>query len=143
MSSMITRNIHDLEMIIVHCSDSDNPDHANVATIRQWHLERGFSDIGYHYVINDKGIYQGRSLDVVGAHCKGFNKNSIGICLTGKNNFTPSQFMALGVLIENLTGQFGIKKVYRHCDLDSNKTCPNFDSYVFNKPDIKTKLNLV
>lgn len=53
-------------------------------TIRKWHLQRGFADIGYHYVIRADGrIEQGRDTAVIGAHAKGKNADSIGICLTG------------------------------------------------------------
>lgn len=59
-------------------------DRADVDTIRSWHLERGWDDIGYHFVISKNGkIEPGRTLDSVGAHALGRNENSIGVCLEG------------------------------------------------------------
>lgn len=119
--------------IIIHCSDSNNPDHDNIETIRQWHVkERKFNDIGYHYVILKNGtIEKGRDENVIGAHCKGHNDDSIGICLTGKDKdrFTPAQFNALEILLIDILGRHGLDKrsVLAHSDLDPHKTCPNFD----------------
>lgn len=71
--------------IVLHHSMSDD---VGVATIRQWHIDRGFEDIGYHYVIRlDGTIEKGRDIDMVGAHAKDNNNESIGICLTGDFRF--------------------------------------------------------
>jgi len=59
----------------------------SVDTIREWHIARGFSDIGYHYVINSWGDrFDGRQQSLIGAHAKGRNHDSIGICLMGNFN---------------------------------------------------------
>ena len=97
-----------INLIVLHCSDSDHPHHDNVETIRKWHTERGFTgpdgvegtedDIGYHFVITKDGtVHAGRPVEAVGAHVHGHNANSIGICLTGKtrSQFTPAQFRSL------------------------------------------------
>ena len=70
--------------IIVHCSATPEGKDYSVDTIRQWHLQRGFSDIGYHYVIyRDGSIHTGRYESIIGAHCAGHNANSIGVCYIG------------------------------------------------------------
>lgn len=130
-----------VNLIVLHCSDSDNPKHDNIETIRKWHTERGFKgpdgiedtqdDIGYHFVITKDGkLHEGRSMESIGAHVKGHNENSIGICLTGqsKSQFTDKQFRTARKLIDSLFRHYGLnwKNVRLHNQLDPNKTCPNF-----------------
>lgn len=106
--------------------------------IRAWHVdERGWSDIGYHYVIRRNGrIELGRDLGDVGAHVRGYNSVSVGICLVGgidetgepEDNFTPSQKQAMDSLVAVLGRIYGpLIEVAGHCDLDPNKDCPCFD----------------
>lgn len=120
-----------IDWVIVHCSDSDRPEHDNIETVKKWHIdERGFKDIGYHYFIDKKGVvHKGREEDKVGAHCKGHNSNSLGVCLSGRKEFTESQFKALEVLLIDICSRHDLEKkdILAHCDLDANKTCPNFD----------------
>jgi hypothetical protein len=125
------RLLTQIREIVIHCSDSDNPSHDNVNTIRAWHLERAFEDIGYHYVITKDGIIDiGRDLALVGAHVYTHNKDTIGICLTGRESFSDAQFKGaadlidlLYVICENLIGTF----VFPHNFYYQKKTCPNFD----------------
>ena len=112
--------------IVVHYSAS--PD-VSVDTIRQWHLARGFNDIGYHRVIRKDGsIEPGRAESLMGAHTKGFNKESLGVCLTGNNQkWYPSkaQLKSLRASIDEWEGKYDISKdgVFLHKQL--NKTsCP-------------------
>ena len=117
-----------IDKIIIHCSDSDIEAHDNLDTIRKWHVdERNFSDVGYHFFIRKSGLIEkGRDLDLVGAHCVGQNKTSIGICCSGKHHFTHSQFLALKGLIDSL--YIILQKaltIHGHCEF-STKTCPNF-----------------
>lgn len=144
-----------INLIVVHCSDSDVPSHDNIDTIRGWHtlpkmpkdvaegikngkLQKseaykygnGWSDVGYHFFIAKTGdVFHGRSEHTVGAHVAGFNSRSIGICLSGRNGFTSNQFLALGVLVKDLCEKYDIEKkdVLAHHDLQPAKTCPNFD----------------
>jgi N-acetylmuramoyl-L-alanine amidase len=117
--------------IIIHCSASDIPAHDNIETIRKWHMdERNFSDVGYHFFIQKNGVVEkGRDEDKVGAHVMGHNKDSIGICLSGKTDFTAMQFKALEILLIDLCGKYELEKmdILGHSDLDGKKTCPNFD----------------
>ena len=118
-----------LDLIVVHCSDSDHAHHDNVETIRGWHVdERGFNDIGYHRVITKDGTaHTGRELETIGAHALGYNLRSVGICLTGKYYFSEKQFKALRIMVNNLKQIYPtITRVIGHCDV-SDKTCPNFD----------------
>jgi N-acetyl-anhydromuramyl-L-alanine amidase AmpD len=134
--------MRNIDKIIVHCSDSEFGD---AAVIDRWHRERGWKGIGYHYVIlngeREKGKYRaednglieaGRPVDEVGAHCKGHNDGSIGICLIGRRLFTAEQLcVSLPALLNDLRGRFDIRSVYGHCQLDRGKTCPNFDVDVY------------
>lgn len=55
--------------------------------IHQWHKNKGWAGIGYHYFIDKEGrIYECRPRDTVGAHAKGYNENSIGVCFEGDFN---------------------------------------------------------
>lgn len=151
---MTKRKLSNINKIIIHCSMSE---FGNVNLINEWHKDRGWDGCGYHYVItngrlaayddydiNKDGLIQeGRSLSVVGAHCRGHNHDSIGICLIGKRHFTGKQLLgALPDLIIML-GHFGIttKDVYGHCDF-SAKTCPNIDPKYLRNMAFKTGLKI-
>ena len=121
--------MREIKKIIIHCSDSDYPVHDNVETIRTWHMIRGFNDVGYHYVITKSyGVAVGRLEEEIGAHCKGHNDDSIGICLTGKHEFSESQFRDAYGLIMDLMDEYGLDEndVYPHNYFNKGKTCPNF-----------------
>ena len=126
------RDLETIEKIIIHCSDSDNPWHDNIETIRQWHKEFGFDDIGYHHFIPKIKLYPdtGRPLEIVGAHCLGHNRDSVGICLSGKERFNEIQFVVASILCENLAKQLGWKnlkdRIFPHNYFNKFKTCPNF-----------------
>lgn len=123
--------------IIVHCSDT--PAHMNVTVddIRAWHRARGFSDIGYHYVIyRDGSVHYGRKVNYAGAHCKGHNAHSIGVCWIGghgddpnkkeyQDNRTDAQKAALKQLLARLMKMYHCK-VHGHRDY-APRACPCFD----------------
>ena len=68
--------------IVLHNADSNN---CTVEDINQWHLENGWTMIGYHYYVRKDGsIYKGRPDNAIGSHCKGSNTGSIGICFEGR-----------------------------------------------------------
>lgn len=79
--------------IIIHCSATPEGKDYTVEQIKQWHKQRGFSDIGYHYVIyRDGSIHSGRPIERIGAHCLKHNAHSIGVCYIGgvaKDGKTP------------------------------------------------------
>ena len=73
-----------IDSIIIHCSATPEGKHFTAADIRRWHKAQGWSDIGYHYVILlDGTVQEGRPISQPGAHCKGMNARSIGICYIG------------------------------------------------------------
>jgi len=94
-------------------------------------MDRGFRDVGYHYYINKKGeIFAGRDLEETGAHCKGFNSTSVGICIGGRHQFTETQIRALANLVQDLSSSFDLDiyaDVYPHNYFSKRKSCPNFN----------------
>ena len=125
-----------IDKIIVHCSATREGQHVTVQQIRQWHLQRNFADIGYHYVIYlDGTVHKGRPLERAGAHCKGYNAHSIGICYVGgldrqgkpKDTRTAAQKAALLTLIRELRQRFPRATVHGHREF-ANKACPCFDA---------------
>ena len=126
-----------INKVIIHCSDSDHKHHDDISVIRRWHVEENrWTDIGYHYFIKKNGqVQEGRPLSRFGAHAKGYNHESIGICLHGRNNFTKEQFASMNKLCSLLMCDFNLtdSNFFGHNDV-SDKTCPNFD--------VKKKLSL-
>ncbi len=101
--------------------------------IDEWHKERGFSEVGYHFVIQAGGLVRlGRKLDRIGAHCKGHNSDSIGVCVVGSfengAHVPGSQWVALVSVVSDLLRQYGlsVRDVYGHKEL-GNTLCPGFD----------------
>lgn len=117
-----------VDKVFIHCSASDNPKHDNVATIRKWHKERGFSDIGYHFYIDKLGQrFEGRSLEIIPAAQKGHNTGSIAICLGGLEQFSELQFGSLKALCKQIKAALPKVTFHGHCEVEKNKTCPVFD----------------
>jgi len=88
---------------------------------------RGWSGIGYHYVIRVDGVVDpGRPVEKTGAHVKGHNRDSIGICLIGTDKFTRAQWDALDKLLADLGQQFPNVTVHGHSEFNSHKSCPGF-----------------
>lgn len=123
--------------IIVHCTATPEGRECSVAEIRQWHKNRGFSDIGYHYVIHlDGTMEQGRDVDISGAHCTGHNAHSIGVCYVGgvakngtmpKDTRTTAQKETLLALLRDLRRLYPLATIRSHRDF-ANKACPSFDA---------------
>lgn len=110
-----------------------------LAEIDRWHRSRGWLKIGYHYVIRRNGQLElGRHTDEVGAHAKGHNATSIGICMVGgidsdgkpENNFTQEQWDRLIMLLSALHNDYPAAKVIGHNEV-SSKDCPSFDVQVW------------
>lgn len=120
-----------IHTVFIHCSASDNPDHDDIKVIKQWHLERGWSDVGYHYFIKKDGTLQlGRDLEKTPAAQKGYNTGTIAICLHGleENEFTQPQFYTLIDLCIAIDEAYFEDMCFRgHCEVNSNKTCPVFN----------------
>ena len=76
--------MRNIDSIIVHCSATKAGQDFTAADIDCWHRERGFNGIGYHYVIRlDGKLEKGRDVSLAGAHCRGWNERSVGICYIG------------------------------------------------------------
>lgn len=100
--------------------------------MRENHKARGFADISYHLIIQPDGeCVNGRPLNQIGAHVKGHNTGSIGICLVGTDKYTQKQFDVLRYKMDSLFLTFNIKKteIFTHAQFDTaieqRKSCPN------------------
>lgn len=113
------------KIAIHHSASSD----VNIKEIRRRHLKRGFSDIGYHFVIRKNGDLElGRPLTKMGAHVKSYNKGNIGICLTGNfERYKPSlsQYFTLKTVLQVLLAKFRINPydIFLHKDF-APTACP-------------------
>ena len=126
-----------IKEIIIHCADTPEGRDVRAEDIKRWHTkERGWNDIGYHYVIDlDGTIEPGRPIEVAGAHCTGHNADSIGICYVGgcdakmqpKDTRTEEQKASLITLLKYLVAKYPGVKIYGHRDF-SSKACPSFDA---------------
>ena len=143
------RNINE---IVVHCTAtrpdwwSDRSTEEKTREVRQWHLDRGWKDIGYHWLIDRDGtVVKGRDESVVGAHVKDHNANSIGVSLFGghggsnddkfQDNFTPEQDASLRQLIRDIKDRHNITKTSPQNEY-GNKACPCFPvtNWLNNRP---------
>ena len=138
-----------ITLIIIHCSATKAGQRYGFGQCREDHLKRGWKDIGYHYYITRDGVvHRGRPEGQVGAHCKGHNKHSIGVCYEGGLDMdgvacdtrTTAQRRSLRALLEELHERYPDAIIMGHRDLspdlDGNghiepdewmKQCPGFD----------------
>lgn len=149
-------NQNEIDAIVIHCTATRAGQDIRASDIDKWHKERGFAEIGYHYVIDLDGTVEfGRRLPKNGAHCntagtsgRSYNKHSIGIAYVGgldKNGKaadtrTPEQKQALHTLVWRLFDKYPIKEIIGHRDASPDKNgdgkitsnewikqCPCFD----------------
>jgi hypothetical protein len=120
-----------IRRIVIHHSASRDDGSLNMKAIRTWHLQRGWNDIGYHIIVEKIGVFPeaviGRPWYKIGAHAKGANMNSIGICVVGHDEFEDEVFRVLKRTVNMVCIIFGIDKrqVFGHCEVGSTKTeCP-------------------
>jgi N-acetylmuramoyl-L-alanine amidase len=121
--------------IIIHCSATPAGRHFTVQDLDRWHRARGFSSIGYHFVIYlDGSIHPGRPVEDIGAHCLGHNAHSIGVCYIGgldadtlepADTRTPEQRLSLRELVAQLQQQHPGATVHGHNEF-AEKACPCF-----------------
>jgi len=120
-----------IDKIVIHCADTPAGMDIGRDEIDRWHKERGWNKIGYHWVIRLDGTAErGRPESRQGAHVKGHNRDSIGVCLVGGKggfNFTRAQMKTLDRLCDKLAKSYPNAEFMGHRDLDRGKTCPNFD----------------
>lgn len=142
--------MRELEMIVIHCSATMKSTDYTVERLKRDHLARGFNDIGYHfYITKDGKVHECRPLEKIGAHAKGYNAKSIGICYEGGldesgkacDTRTEAQKSAIKELVGELAGKYpSIFQICGHRDLspDANgngiiepfewiKSCPCYD----------------
>ena len=118
-----------IDLIVIHCSATQHGVDVDVRMIDKWHRNRGFAGVGYHYVIRlDGTIERGRDINRAGAHAKGYNSNSIGICYVGgldskdkpKDTRTKQQKQALRNIVTTLKSIYGDLDVVGHRDLSAD-----------------------
>lgn len=136
-----------IDEIIVHCTASREGQEQTVEQIRRDHTTpvskggRGWSDIGYHYVVYlDGTVHEGRNVDVSGAHAANHNANSIGVVYVGgvenrpgvaykdlkaKDTRTEAQKATLMALLMDLRKLYPKARIIGHRDV-SSKACPSF-----------------
>lgn len=77
----------EIKLLVIHCSATRCNVRFSVEQLRECHLQRGFLDIGYHFYITRDGVlHHCRPISEMGAHVRGFNRHSIGICYEGGLN---------------------------------------------------------
>lgn len=122
--------------IIVHCTATPRGRAVTVREIDAWHRARGFSGIGYHYVVGlDGRVMAGRTEERSGAHCLGHNARSIGVCYVGgldapgrpADTRTVAQRLALHCLLSALKRLYPGVVIRGHRDFAA-KACPCFDA---------------
>ena len=144
-----TNIMRQINLLVIHCSATKENQSFTLQALEASHRKRGFNGIGYHYYIRKSGeVMNTRPLSRIGAHAKGYNRNSIGICYEGgldkdgkpKDTRTLEQRAALRRLIIELQLRFPGCKVCGHRDLSPDlnrngkveprewtKQCPCFD----------------
>jgi N-acetylmuramoyl-L-alanine amidase len=125
--------------LIIHCSATPPSMDVGVYEIKKWHTDKkprgnGWSDIGYHWVIRRDGtIEDGRDVNKIGAHTKGYNTGSLGLCLVGgvngvndaDANFTDKQWHSLELMARGIKAMIPHITIHGHNEY-ANKSCPSF-----------------
>jgi N-acetyl-anhydromuramyl-L-alanine amidase AmpD len=137
------------DLVVIHCSATKADQDIGRDEIDEWHRARGWDGIGYHYVIRRNGTIQvGRNFNEVGAHVKGHNRTSLGICWVGgldkngepEDNRTEEQRRAIKALVGMSSWMWPGARICGHRDLSPDidgdgiveewewlKACPCFD----------------
>lgn len=144
-----TAPAREIDLIVIHCSASREDRDYTEKDLERDHLMRGFQEVGYHFYIRKNGdIKTCRALHKTGAHAKGYNKKSIGICYEGgldecgkpKDTRTSYQKHSMRVLVKTLLKDYPGSRVCGHRDLSPDlngngivepeewvKMCPCFE----------------
>jgi len=130
--------------ITVHAAATYPSMDIGVKDIQQWHLDRGWSDIGYHWVIRRDGtLERGRPEYRVGAHVGSNNTGNIGICMAGglkegtkdtpEDNFTKEQYTTLTKFLTKKIKEYPGVKLMGHNDFSryTKRGCPCFNQHVY------------
>ena len=132
-----------INLIVVHSTATPEGKDYTVSDIRKMHKAKGYSEIGYHYVIyRDGSLHLGRNINLQGAHARGFNATSIGIVYVGgtsatekdkngnlkaKDTRTAEQKATLLRLLKDLRKMYPQAQIVGHRDLNAT-ACPSFDA---------------
>jgi hypothetical protein len=132
--------LNSITALVIHCADTPNGvDLYDATDIDRWHKERGFvrdksrtgalRHIGYHGVITIDGTWQpGRDWDEIGAHARGHNAYTWGVCLIGLDAFTVEQWSTLKrVAMDRMATAPGRIRVLGHREFNPGKSCPGFE----------------
>lgn len=112
LTAPVAQKSRRIDQIVIHSSATPPGMYVDLEKIREWHYARGFSDVGYHYVIcRDGELQAGRKEHRTGAHVKGHNARSIGVCMVGG--------------ARNRNGKL-VAEIIGHRDLAAT-ACPSFD----------------
>jgi hypothetical protein len=123
--ALVRGNGKNIKRIYIHCTATREGQDIDAATIKRWHLAKGWRDIGYHFVIRlDGTIEKGRDESVPGSHVKGFNTGSIGVVYAGgldaqgkaKDTRTDAQKAAMADLVRKLVATYPGSDVLGHRD---------------------------
>jgi len=146
---MTTRQLQSINQLIIHCTATPNGRKVSLNDIDHWHgadrkarglkpfqrdpvnistFNPNYSHIGYHLLINTYGgVFSGRSLAEVGAHARGHNARSVGLCLAGTDQYSPAQWQALKAQCLGYQRRFDGIEIIGHNQINPNKSCPGFD----------------
>ena len=138
-----------IDMIVIHCSATRADVPLSPRQLDEMHRQRGFDGCGYHYYVRRDGeICTMRPVDRPGAHAKGYNQHSIGVCYEGgldeqgrpADTRTELQKRSLRVLVRVLAMDFQTRRIVGHRDLSPDldgdgliepeewvKECPCFE----------------
>ena len=126
-----------IDHIVIHCSATRSDQQYSVRALIRDHANR-FGFTGYHYYVTRGGtVYQTRHEQLVGAHAKGYNEHSLGVCYEGgldvngkpADTRTGAQKRALLRLLRRLKAAHPEARILGHRDLPGvKKDCPCFDA---------------
>jgi len=137
-----TRPNRPVDRVFLHCTASSYDHHDDIEVVRAWHLGRGWSDVGYHFMIHKDGsISAGRELEKTPAAQKGHNKGTIAIAMHGgqdaKDDFSTKQIIALRDFCEDIRNAYGGAITFHGHSEVVIRDCPVYDykAYLKLAPD--------
>jgi len=135
-----TRPNRPVDRVFLHCTASSYDHHDDIEVVRQWHLGRGWSDVGYHFMIHKDGsISAGRDLEKTPAAQKGHNKGTIAIAMHGgqdaKDDFSTKQIIALRDFCEDIRNAYGGAITFHGHSEVVIRDCPVYDYKTYLKLD--------
>ena len=160
MEAYIRTCSRDITEVVVHATDTTRDMYVDYDVLYQWDVPRGFSDVGYHFIILRNGCLQVcRPISITGAHTlKGHNPHSIGIAFVGglmgnrkqrsvkrsSKSYTMEQWNTFDTFMKAFYTVIPGGQAWGHNSIDNTRRSdPHFDvpKYVekqFNKVNIQT-----